>query len=265
MKGATYTVGTPYQINGAWQYPREFSSYDVTGLGVVSRDDAGSRTADNETYSPDGLTASSPVLPLPSIVTVTNLVSGYSMQVRVNNRGPNVLGRVIAVTPRVARMLGFPPQGVVEVEVKLDSQASSLLQNSLGGGPQLQAVPVAGVTSQSLAPPGSTAGNGTTEQLLPAGGNDVQTQAPQLTGQVSMTTPAPGPLWVRVSGFGSVEGAAGIGARLYGMPSRIVPVFGSERTLWAVETGPYTSVAAADAALQRELALGIAGPEIVVR
>ena len=265
MEGATYTVGTPYQIGGEWQYPHEFSSYDVTGLGVVSHGDAGSRTADNEAYSPDGLTAASPVLPLPSIVTVTNLVNGYSIQVQVNDRGPDVPGRVIAVTPHVARLLGFPPQGIVEVEVKLDSQESALLQNSLGGGPKLQAAPVAGITSQSLAAPGSTTGNGATEQLLSVSGGGVQTQSPQLTGQVSMATPAPGPLWVRVSGFGSVEGAAGIGARLYGMPSRIVPVSGGERTLWAVETGPYTSVAAADAALQRELALGIAGPEIVVR
>lgn len=261
----TYTVGSPYEIGGEWQYPQEFSSYDVTGLGVIIHKPAGSYTTDNEVYSPEALTASSPVLPLPSIVTVTNLVNGYTVEVRVNDRGPAVPGRVIAVTPRVARLLGFPPGGVVEVEVKLDSEASATLQASLGAGPHMQAAPVAGITAQSLAPPGSAQNNGTAQQLLPANNGDTQSQAVQLTGQVSMTTPAPGPLWVRVSGFGSLDGANNTVARLSGMPTRVVPVFGGSRTLWAVEAGPYHSVAAADAALQQELALGIAGPEIVVR
>lgn len=260
-----YTVGSPYQIGGAWQYPRAFASYDMTGLGVVIDKSANSYTADNEIYRPDGLTAASPVLPLPSIVTITNLVNGYSIKVRVNDRGPNILGRVIAVTPRVARLLAFPPGGVVEVKVELDSQASAALQTSLGAGPHLKAAPVAGITAQSLAPPGSHEQNGVSQPLRSVDQGQAQTQGPVLTGQVHTTMPAPGALWVRVSGFGSVRGAARTRAKLYSMPTRIVPVSGGMRTLWAVDTGPYDSVAAADAALQKELALGIAGPEIVVR
>ena len=68
---------------------------------------AGQITVDNETYDPNALAAASPVLPLPSIVTITNLVNGRSMDVRVNDRGPAIPGRVIAVTPRVASLLGF--------------------------------------------------------------------------------------------------------------------------------------------------------------
>lgn len=261
----TYVVGSPYQIGGEWEYPQEFTSYDVTGLGVVNHTPNNSYTADNELYKSDGLMAASPVLPLPCIVTVTNLVNGYSVKVRVNDRGPSVPGRVIAVTPAVARLLEFPPGGVVEVQVTLDSQASAALQSSLGAGLKLQAAPVAGITSQSLAPPGSTQGNGSTQQLLPAQSSDGQSAGPQLTGQVSITTPAPGPLWVRVSGFGSMDGATPTIARLSNMPVHIAPVFGGTRTLWAVEAGPYRSVEDADAALQEELALGITGPEIVVR
>lgn len=261
----TYTVGVPYEVGGEWQYPQEFSSYDVTGLGVVMHRPDNGYTTDNEAYDPNGLMAASPVLPLPSIVTVTNLVNGYTLQLRVNQRGPDQPGRIIAVTPHVAQLLEFPPGGVVEVEVKLDSEASAALQSHLGAGPRLQAAPVAGITAQSLAPPGSSAGNGVTHQLLPTNQGGTQMQGPDLTGQVSTTTPAPGPLWVRVSGFGSMSGATNTLQKLGNMPARVVPVFGGERTLWAVETGPYTSVEAADAALQQELALGIAGPEIVVR
>lgn len=261
----TYTVGSPYEIGGEWQYPTEFTSYDATGVAVISHTPNNSYTADNEVYKSDGLMAASPVLPLPSIVTITNLVNGYNLQVRVNDRGPAMPGRVIAVTPAVAHLLGFPPGGVVEVEVKLDSQASAALQGSLGAGPKLQAAPVATITSQSLAPPGSSAGNGISQQLTPASPDGQQAQAESLSGQVSITAPAPGPLWVRVSGFGSMEGATPTIAKLSGIPAQIVPVFGGSRTLWAVDAGPYHSVAAADEALREELSLGISGPEIVVR
>lgn len=261
----TYVVGSPYEVGGEWQYPQEFTSYDVTGLGTIIHTPANSYTADNELYKPDALMAASPVLPLPCIVTVTNLVNGYSIKVRVNDRGPPVPGRVIAVTPAVARLLGFPPGGVVEVQVTLDSQASATLQSSLGAGLKLHAAPVSSITSQSLAPPGSAQGNGAAQQLMPTDSSNEQTAGVLLTGQVSVTTPAPGPLWVRVSGFGSMDGATPTIARLSNMPARIVPVFGGARTLWAVEAGPYHSVEAADAALQEELSLGITGPEIVVR
>lgn len=261
----TYAIGNPYQVGGEWRYPREFGSYDATGLGIIIAHGNSAYTADNELYDANGLMAASPVLPLPSIVTVTNLVNGYSVQVRVNERGPNLPGRLIAVSPRVAQLLNFPSGGVVEVEVKLDSQASAALQGTLGAGPQLSAAPVAGITAQTLSAPGSGGGNGATQQLVTPNSPSPQNVAAALSGQVSATTPAPGPPWVQVAGFGSEGDAARTIARLYGMPAQITPVFGGDRTLWAVNVGPYHSVDAADQALQQVLQTGIAGPEIVVR
>ena len=260
----TYTIGNPYQIDGEWHYPREFSSYDATGLGIIIEHGGSAYTADNELYDPNGLMAASPVLPLPSIVTITNLVNGYSVQVRVNERVPDIPGRVIAVTPRVAQLLNFPSGGVVEVEVKLDSQASAALQGALGAGPKLAAAPVAGITAQSLAPPGGGT-TGAVQQLVATGGTGMQNAVPQLSGQITATNPAPGPLWVQVAGFGNEGDAARTMARLYGMPAQLEPVFGGDRTLWAVNVGPYHSVDAADQALQQVLQMGVAGPEIVVR
>ena len=261
----TYTIGNPYQVGGEWLYPREFGSYDATGLGIIIQHSDAAYTADNELYDPDGLMAASPVLPLPSIVTVTNLVNGYSVQVRVNERGPDVPGRVIAVTPHVAKLLGFPPGGVVEVKVKLDSAASSALQGALGAGPKLSAAPVAGITAQTLAPPGSGGATGAVQQLVTTSSTSTQNNGPQLTGQVTASTPAPGPLWVQVSGFGSEYDASRTMARLYGLPAQLVPEFGGDRTLWAVNVGPYHSVEAADQTLQQVVQMGIAGPEIIVR
>ncbi len=259
-----YTIGQPYQAGGEWHYPREFNSYDVTGLATVYDGGGPPYTADNERYDAEALAAASPVLQLPSIVTLTNLVNGYTMQVRVNDRGPMQPGRVLEVTPRVAAALAFPPGGVVEVEVALDTQKSALIDGALGSGPKLTAAPVAGITEQSLGPPGG-AGPGSVQVLgAPQAAGD--NPAPvQLNGAVTISPPAPGPLFVQVPGFGSEDDAYRQMIRLYDLPARVTPVFGGDRTLWEVLAGPYRSVADADAALRQALALGAPDPEIIVR
>jgi len=259
-----FTIGNPYQAGGEWQYPRVFNSYDMTGLSTVIGDDAPAYTADNEPYDPNALAAESPVLQLPAIVTVTNLVNGYSVEVRVNDRGPNMPGRVIAVTPRVAQLLNYPDGGVVEVEVTLDQQATDALDGSLGSGPKLTAAPVAGITAQSLGPPGAN-GAGTVQNLAPAQGGGGTAPVAQLSGTVTVVSPSPGPLYVQIPGFGSENDAYNMKDRLYGIPSQIVPEFDGDRTLYAVNAGPYHTVQDADAALQQILGLGIPDPQIIVR
>ena len=54
--------------------------------------------------------------PLGSIVTVTR--AGYSVQCRINDRGPFVRGRVIDVSVSAARALGMMGAGVVRVSLQ---------------------------------------------------------------------------------------------------------------------------------------------------
>jgi rare lipoprotein A len=49
---------------------------------------AGHRTADGEIFNPNALTCASPWLPFNTQLRVTNLATGLSVQVRVNDRGP---------------------------------------------------------------------------------------------------------------------------------------------------------------------------------
>jgi len=49
---------------------------------------AGHRTADGEIFDPNALTCASPWLPFNTQLKVTNLATGLSVQVRVNDRGP---------------------------------------------------------------------------------------------------------------------------------------------------------------------------------
>ncbi len=263
--GVKYTVGNPYQAGGEWFYPREVNDYDATGLATVIPDGAPTYTADNESYDPDALAAASPVLQLPCIVTVTNLVNGRSVDVRVNDRGPMQPGRILSVTPRVARLLSFPSGGIVEVEVKLNQTQTMALQSSLGAVPKLTAAPVAGITAQSLAPPGGGAATGGVQQLGPSANDGNMNQSVTLSGQVTQGAPGPGPLWVQVPGFGNESDAFRTVARIPGLPARVVPVSGGDRPLWAVNAGPYHTVADADSALQQMLQAGVADPEIIVR
>jgi rare lipoprotein A len=260
-----FFIGNPYQLQGEWQYPQNFASYDVTGLSALPNALPGQIMADNEIYDPNALAAASPVLPLPSIVTITNLVNGWTLEVRVDDRGPAMPGRVIAVTPRVANLLGFPSDGVVEVEVVLNVQKSAALQAALGQGPKLTAAPEAGIQAQELAPPGGSSPVGPSQELSVQAANTGASDPGALSGVVTLVPPSPGPLYVQIPGFGRERDANGTLQELYGMPAFVVPVFGGDRTLFAIRLGPYTSVAAADAALQQVLQRGIVNPEIIVR
>jgi rare lipoprotein A len=258
-----FTVGPAYQSHGEWRYPHNFSHYDETGLAALVDPNHGPFTADNENFDPDAIAAASPVLQLPCIVTITNLENGESMDVRVNDRGPDDPGRLIAVTPKVASLLGFPQDGVTEVEVMLKPEQSAALDAELGQGPKLTAAPVAGITAQSLGPPGQ--GGGAVQNLTP---QDASLNGPDpgaLSGQVMVTSARPGPLFVQIPGFGRPRDADDTLAALGGMPAFVVPMFGGDRTLYAVRLGPYHSVADADAALAAVIQRGVAGPEIMIR
>lgn len=260
-----FDVGNPFLSNGEWEYPQNFASYDTTGLSMVLNEPKGAITADNEAYDPGALQAASAVLQLPAIVTITNLVTGRSVDVRVNDRLTGSPGRLIGVTPQVASLLGFPTDGVVEIEVALNLQQTSALDGSLGEGPKLTAAPVAGIQAQSLAPPGQSAPSGPAQDLSVQASANAAPDPAQLSGTVTLVQPAPGPLWVEIPGFGRSGDADQTLQQLYGLPASVMPVFGGDRTLYAIKIGPYHSVQDADAALQAVLQRGVSDPEIIVR
>ena len=116
--GGQYLVGRPYRVAGHSYYPAEMSSY--TAIGMASWYGAafhGRRTANGEVYDMASLTAAHPTMPLPSYARVTNLGNGYSIVVRVNDRGPYHGGRVMDVSSRTADVLGFKGEGTAKIRV----------------------------------------------------------------------------------------------------------------------------------------------------
>jgi hypothetical protein len=70
-------------------------------------------------YDPpwSGLTAAHPWLPLGTAVTVTNLESGRSVTVRINDRGPYAPGRIIDLAPEAFQIIAPLSQGVANVRI----------------------------------------------------------------------------------------------------------------------------------------------------
>jgi len=79
----------------------------------------GRRTASGEAFNRHALTAAHKTLPFGTLVRVINLRNERSVIVRVNDRGPLHKNRVIDVTPRVARELGFRAYGLTFVKLEI--------------------------------------------------------------------------------------------------------------------------------------------------
>ena len=94
---------------------------DLT-VGIASyyaRSLEGERTASGKPHRSDELTAAHRTLPFGTRVRVTNLANDRHVIVVVNDRGPHVKGRVIDLSRRAARELGFLDRGVAKVRLEV--------------------------------------------------------------------------------------------------------------------------------------------------
>jgi rare lipoprotein A len=78
----------------------------------------GERTASGETYDVNQLTAAHRTLPFGTVVRVTEIDSGKSVKVRINDRGPHVKNRIIDLSARAANELGIADDGVAHVRIE---------------------------------------------------------------------------------------------------------------------------------------------------
>jgi rare lipoprotein A len=77
----------------------------------------GQLTASGERFDMHALTAAHRTLPFGTIVRVTNLEGGTSVNVRINDRGPFRRDRIIDLSYEAARKLGFVARGTARVEI----------------------------------------------------------------------------------------------------------------------------------------------------
>ncbi len=254
----------PYVVLGSNYRPMTAPApYQARGIATwYGRRYHGKPTASGEIYDMYSMTAAHTILPIPSYARVTNLKTGKSVVVRINDRGPFVDGRLIDVSYTAAYKLGILG-GATMVEVE------SLLPE--GSGPTVAATrspsqsygqQTGTVTATPLPelekPPARTAPAPEAEvSVIPQAGsapNSAVTAAPP---QAPVTTEA-GRVFLQLGAFGSQTNADGFLARLKAqadwLPLQIVARDGLHR----VQAGPYASQAEARQVADRVVqALGL--------
>ena len=79
----------------------------------------GKKTASGDTFNQHEGTAAHKTLPLGSKAKVTNLETGKSTTVEINDRGPNVSGKTIDLSKKAAKDVGLTTnKGVAEVKIE---------------------------------------------------------------------------------------------------------------------------------------------------
>lgn len=78
----------------------------------------GKKTSSGELYSHEKMTCAHRTLPFGTILKVTCIKNGKSVFVKVNDRGPFKIGRVVDLSKRAALKLGLVQWGHAEVEVE---------------------------------------------------------------------------------------------------------------------------------------------------
>jgi rare lipoprotein A len=82
----------------------------------------GKKTASGEIFDDGKFTAAHKSLPLGSKARVTNISTGESVEVEINDRGPFVNGRIIDLSHAAAKALGMIDSGIALVRIELISE-----------------------------------------------------------------------------------------------------------------------------------------------
>jgi rare lipoprotein A len=114
----------PYQVFGKWYQPvPDSKGFRERGLASwYGKDFHGKKTANGEIYDMHEMTAAHKTLPLGTYVKVVNLDNDMETQVRINDRGPFVRGRIIDLSYEAARRVGVVGPGTATVEISAVGQ-----------------------------------------------------------------------------------------------------------------------------------------------
>jgi rare lipoprotein A len=248
-----YKLGAPYRIKGRLYRPEYDPNYAKVGTASwYGSDFHGLPTANGEVFDKELITAAHPTLPLPSIVRVTNLENGRSIDVRVNDRGPFIGDRLIDLSEAAARKLGYEDQGLARVEVRF----LALADDARGKPPAPTVVARAARPVAPAAAPRVTVPAGRQVQLaaleLPARPAPLR---PVLAS--AHVCPLTGPQLIQIGAYGETDEARAAMAMVDDLgPLQLEPAFAGDRAVVRVRLGPVSDPAAAARLLRAVVALG---------
>lgn len=100
--------------NGDWAGYKESGKASYYANSPQSK-----KTASGELYKQELKTGAHKVLPLGSLVKVTNVDTGKAVTVKINDRGPYVKGRIIDLSKSAFSEIGSISSGVVDVQIEV--------------------------------------------------------------------------------------------------------------------------------------------------
>jgi rare lipoprotein A len=108
-----------YKVMGKWYHPvARADGFTQTGKASwYGKKFHGRKTANGERYDMYGLSAAHKTLPLGTWVRVNNRDNGRTLDVRINDRGPFVRGRIIDLSYGAAKKLGVVGPGTANVQL----------------------------------------------------------------------------------------------------------------------------------------------------
>lgn len=127
----------PYTIKGVTYVPLH-SAKGYREDGVASWYGPGFHgklTSCGEIYDQYQLTCAHKLLPMHTMVRVTNLENGRSLVLRVNDRGPFVAGRIVDLSLAGAKALGVHGKGTARVRVEVEGDVPGMTPNGELPGP----------------------------------------------------------------------------------------------------------------------------------
>ena len=109
----------PYKVGSNWYQPLAHAQgFKQRGQASwYGRDFHGKKTSNGEIYNMHAMTAAHKTLPFGTYVTVSNLDNNRNLDVRINDRGPFVRGRIIDLSYAAAKKLGLVGPGTAYVEI----------------------------------------------------------------------------------------------------------------------------------------------------
>ncbi|MFC1886144.1 septal ring lytic transglycosylase RlpA family protein [Thermodesulfobacteriota bacterium] len=120
----------PYKVLGKWYQPIPHAT-DFHQRGDASwygKKFHGKKTSSGEVYNMHAMTAAHKTLPLQTYVRVHNMNNDRKIDVRINDRGPFVRGRIIDLSYAAAKQLGVVGPGTAPVEIMALGMADTSLR-----------------------------------------------------------------------------------------------------------------------------------------
>ena len=253
-----YKIGKKYNVDGKYYYPKKDLYYNKTGIASwYGPKFHGKLTANGEIYNQYALTAAHKTLPLPSAVKVTNLKNNKSIVLRINDRGPFVNDRIIDLSSKAADILDLKRAGTGLVRVKILREKSLYLEKlaKQGSFPEIADL-------KQVEFPNVTIPNKVAVKIKNTNNNKIITKKinynfKNLNKEYK--------IYIKLASFNSNKNAKLMKKKIsYIDKVKVYKIFKSNKVLYQVKAGPFSSVEKVDELHSLLLKKGMQGAKIII-